>query len=151
MMPHLTISTICCILRQVVRRFLVYTTSTEDSKFCFTVSLVCSNSQSLVGGENPIRRNFMKPATTPFVTAAISATLVLAAFATSAFAQQSTTVTETTIVEKKSVIAGPRQKEIVTTDIEFQPASAANDINVQMLHDFGSVKQSDPKVAIDIA
>ena len=39
----------------------------------------------------------------------------------------------------------------VTTEIDFLPASTANDLNVQMLRDFGNVKQSDPKVATDIA
>ena len=42
-------------------------------------------------------------------------------------------------------------KEIVTTEIEFQPAATANDINVQMLRDFENVKQGDRKVASDIA
>jgi hypothetical protein len=93
----------------------------------------------------------MKPAISSFVTAAMAAAFTLAAFATSSLAQQSTTVTETTIVEKKVTTEGPRPKEVVTTEIEFQPAATANDINVQMLRDFENVKQGDRKVAIDIA
>lgn len=93
----------------------------------------------------------MKPATSPLVTAAIAAAFTLAVFATSSGAQQSTTVTEKTVVEKKVITGAAQPKESVTTELEFQPAATANDINVQMLRDFGNVKQSDSKVATDIA
>jgi hypothetical protein len=92
----------------------------------------------------------MKPVPSPLLTAAIVAALALAASATSTLAQQqqtTTTVTEQTVVEKKVTTPPPK----VTTELDFMPASTANDINVQMLRDFGNVKQSDPKVAIDIA
>jgi len=92
----------------------------------------------------------MRPATSPLVTAAIAAAFTLTAFATPSLAQQATTVTEKTIVEKK-VISEGTQPEKVTTEIQFQPAATANDINVQMLQDFGNVKQTDRKVATDIA
>jgi hypothetical protein len=88
----------------------------------------------------------MKASTSPLVTAAISAALTLAAFGGSAFAQSS--VTETTIVDKQ-VVTYPAPQ--VTTEIEFQPAATANDLNVQMLRDFENVKQDDRSVAIDIA
>lgn len=91
----------------------------------------------------------MKPATSPFVTTAMAA-FALAVFATPSHAQ-TTTVTEKTIVEKKVITEGPRPREIVTTEIEFQPAATANDLNVQMLRDFENVKEADRKVAIDIA
>jgi len=90
----------------------------------------------------------MKPATSPFVTAAIAAAFALTAFATTSLAQQSTIVEKTT-VEKKVVTEAPAPKEAVTTSIEFQPASSA-DLNVQMLRDFESVK-AEHSVAVDIA
>ncbi len=93
----------------------------------------------------------MKSATSPFVIAAMAAAFTLAVFVQSASAQQSTTVTEKTVVEKKVITGAAQPKESVTTELEFQPAATANDINVQMLRDFGNVKQSDPKVATDIA
>ena len=92
----------------------------------------------------------MKPATSPKITAAIAAAFTLAAFTSASLAQQSTTVTEKTVVEQR-VVTYPQPREIVTTEIEFQPASTANDLNVRMLRDFENVKQSEPGVAIDIA
>jgi len=92
----------------------------------------------------------MKPAASPLVTAAIAAAFTLTTFATSSLAQQSTTVTEKTVVEER-VVTHPQPREIVTTEIEFQPASTANDLNVRMLRDFENVKQSETGVAIDIA
>ncbi len=91
----------------------------------------------------------MKPVPSPTLTAAIAAALALAASATATLAQQTTTttVTEQTVVEKKATTPPPK----VTTELDFKPASTAGDINVQMLRDFGTVKQSDPKVAVDIA
>ncbi len=91
----------------------------------------------------------MRPVPSPILTAALVAALALAASATLTLAQQTTTttVTEQTVVEKKAMTPPPK----VTTELDFMPASSANDINVQMLRDFGSVKQSDPKVAVDIA
>jgi hypothetical protein len=91
----------------------------------------------------------MRPEPSPIFTAALAAALALAASATSTLAQQTTTttVTEQTVVEKKATTPPPK----VTTELDFMPASTANDINVQMLRDFGNVKQSDPKVAVDIA
>ena len=91
----------------------------------------------------------MKPVPSPFVTAAISAALALAALAPCASAQQNTTVTGQTTVEKKVTTQAPPAR--VSTEIDFLPASTANDINTQMLRDFGNVKQSDPKVATDVA
>jgi hypothetical protein len=93
----------------------------------------------------------MRPALSPFLSAAISAAFVLAALTTSARAQQSTTVTEQTVTERTVTRSSAQPKEIVTTEIEFQPAATANDINVQMLRDFENVKQGDRKVASDIA
>jgi hypothetical protein len=87
----------------------------------------------------------MKPAPSPIFTAAISAALALAAFNPSALAQTTTTtetVTQTTTTAPKA---------INSTEIDFLPASTANDLNVQMLRDFGGVKQSDPRVATDVA
>src|SRR5580698_10558137 len=78
----------------------------------------------------------MKPASSPIFTAAISAALALAAFSPSALTQKTTTTAP---------------KAIKSTEIDFLPASAANDLDVQMLRDFGNVKQSDPKVATDVA
>lgn len=91
----------------------------------------------------------MRPVSSPIFTAAIFAALALAASATSPLAQQTTTttVTEQTVVERKATTPPPK----VTTELDFMPASTANDLNVQMLRDFGSVKRSDPKVAVDIA
>lgn len=91
----------------------------------------------------------MKPVPSPTFTAALAAALALAMSGTSLLAQQTTTttVTEQTVVEKKATTPPPK----VTTELDFLPASTANDINVQMLRDFGNVKQSDPKVAADIA
>ena len=88
----------------------------------------------------------MKASTFPFLTAAICAAFTLTAFAGSALAQ--TTVTETTIVDKQ-VVTNPAPR--VTTEIDFLPASTANDLNVAMLRDFESVKQEDRSVATEIA
>jgi hypothetical protein len=98
----------------------------------------------------PIRRNFMKAAISPLVTAAIAAALALATFATSVPAQETTTE-DNTVVEKSVILKSGHRKETDTTEIQFQPASTADDINMQMLHDFGEVKQTDRKVATDIA
>src|ERR1700690_3341187 len=91
----------------------------------------------------------MRPVSSPLLTAAISAALALAAFSPFALAQQSTTVTEQTIVEKKVTTQSPPAK--VSTEIDFLPASTANDINVRMLRDFQNVKAGDPKVGPEIA
>lgn len=91
----------------------------------------------------------MKPATSPFVTA-IAAALALVAFATSAPAQEATTK-DNTVVEKEVIIQKGHRKETDTTEIQFEPASTADNVNMQMLHDFGAVKQNDRKVATDIA
>lgn len=79
-----------------------------------------------------------------FLTAAILAAATLALSATPAFAQPAT-VTETTTIDK-----GAQPQKVITT-IEFQPASSANDLNLQMLRDFESVKAQDPRVASAIA
>jgi hypothetical protein len=92
----------------------------------------------------------MKPATSPFFTAAIAAAFTLTAFAATALAQQSTVVEKTTIDQKTVTEAPPPRAEIKTTEIEFQPASSASDLNVQMLRDFESVK-ADHGVAVAIA
>jgi hypothetical protein len=92
----------------------------------------------------------MKPVPSPLVTAAISAALAFAAFSPLAQAQQSNTVTEQTVTQTTTTHTTP-PKAIVTTEIDFQPAATANDLNVPMLRDFANVKQSDPKVATDIA
>jgi hypothetical protein len=92
----------------------------------------------------------MKPVTSPFLIAAMVAAFTLAVPVPCSFAQRSTTVTETT-VEKKVTVEEARPKERVTTELEFQPASTANDINVQMLRDFTAVKNSDPSVGTEIA
>ena len=89
----------------------------------------------------------MKASTSPFLTAAIGAALTLAAFGGSAFAQ--TTVTTTTVDQQTVTRVPPPQ--VVTTEIEFQPAATANDLNVAMLRDFEKVKQDDRTVATDIA
>jgi hypothetical protein len=78
-----------------------------------------------------------------FITAAISATLVLAAFTTSALAQESTTTGESsTVVEKHGN---------TTTELEFKSAATAHDLNVPMLRDFAAVKAGDPEVGPAIA
>jgi len=92
----------------------------------------------------------MKRLLSPIITAAMSAALALAAVTAAALAQQSTTVTQQTVTQTTTT-SNPPPKAIVTTEIEFQPAATANDLNVQMLRDFGTVKQNDPKVATDIA
>jgi hypothetical protein len=79
----------------------------------------------------------------PFVTAAISTALALSVFATSALAQQSATSGESsTVVE---------QHGNKTTELEFKPAAAAHDLNVQMLRDFETVKAGDSQVGPAIA
>ncbi|HLI81131.1 MAG TPA: hypothetical protein VKV03_14185, partial [Candidatus Binataceae bacterium] len=75
------------------------------------------------------------------------AALTLATLGGSAQAQ--TTVTTTT-VDQQTVTRVP-SPQVVTTDIEFQPAATANDLNVGMLRDFESVKQEDRSVATEIA
>ena len=82
----------------------------------------------------------MKPATSPILITAIAAALILAAFATNSLAQQTTVVEKTTIDQKTVTEVPPPRAEIKTTEIEFQPASSASDLNVQMLRDFQSVK-----------
>jgi Tfp pilus assembly protein FimT len=89
----------------------------------------------------------MKPASSPIFTAAIFAALALAAFSPSALAQQTTSTTES--VTQTTTTTAP--KAIRSTEIDFLPASAANDLDVQMMRDFGNVKQSDPKIATDVA
>jgi hypothetical protein len=91
----------------------------------------------------------MKPANSPLLIAAMVPALALMAFATASLAQQSTTVTETT-VQKNVTVAAPRPIEKETV-LEFQPASTAKDLDVRMLRDFESVKASDPKVGPEIA
>jgi len=89
----------------------------------------------------------MKPASSPLLTAAISAALALASLNAAASAQQTTT-TEQTVTQTTTTTA---PKAVNSTEIDFLPASSANDLNVQMLRDFGNVKQSDPKIATDVA
>jgi hypothetical protein len=91
----------------------------------------------------------MKPATSPFLTTAIAAAFTLTAFATTSLAQQTTTVEQTTSTTTVTEAPPPRA-EIKTTEIEFQPASSASDLNVQMLRDFESVK-ADHRVEVAIA
>jgi hypothetical protein len=91
----------------------------------------------------------MKPIPSPILTTAISAALALGLFIPCASAQQTTTVTEQTTVVKKVTTQVPPAR--VTTEIDFLPASTANDINLQMLRDFGNVEQADPRVATEIA
>ena len=83
----------------------------------------------------------MKPHLSPAAAAAISAALTFAAIP--AFAQQSTTVTETTVTTRVPVQ--------VETELDFRPASSANDLNTRMLRDFQIVKEQDPAVATAIA
>jgi hypothetical protein len=90
----------------------------------------------------------MKPALSPIVTAAIAAAFTLTAFATTSLAQQ--TVVTTTVDQKTVTTVPPPRVETTTTDIEFQPASKARDLDVQMLRDFESVK-ADHGVAVAIA
>jgi hypothetical protein len=78
----------------------------------------------------------------PLITAAISATLMLAAFTTSPLAQESTSKEGSTVVEKHGN---------TTTELEFKPAATAPDLNVQMLRDFEAVKAGDPNVGPAIA
>lgn len=88
----------------------------------------------------------MKPLLSPLTAAAISAALTFAA--TPAIAQHSTTWTETT-TETTVTPGAPVQR--VDTEIDFLPASSANDLNVRMLREFQIVKQQDPAVAREIA
>ena len=92
----------------------------------------------------------MKPALSPIVTAAIATAFTLIAFAVSARAQQTTVVTKTTVDQKTVTNAPPPRVETKTTDIEFQPASKAHDLDVQMLRDFESVK-ADHGIEVAIA
>jgi hypothetical protein len=92
----------------------------------------------------------MKPALSPILTAAIAAAFTLTAFATSTRAQQTTVVEKTTIDQQTVTNAPPPRVETKTTDIEFQPASKAHDLDVQMLRDFESVK-ADHGIAVAIA
>ena len=89
----------------------------------------------------------MKPA--PIFISAIVAAFALAVSSSPAPAQQTVTTETTTTTSKVTTEAPPRAK--VTSEIDFLPASTANDLNKQMLRDFGNVKQSDPKVATDVA
>jgi hypothetical protein len=93
----------------------------------------------------------MKPAISPLSTAALAAAFTLIALPGLPSAQPSTTFTEQTVTESTVTRTTPPPKEIVTTEIEFQPASTAHDLNVQMLRDFENVKQSDPGIGSDIA
>jgi hypothetical protein len=93
----------------------------------------------------------MRPATSPFFTVAIAAALTLTAFASTSLAQQATVVEKTTIDQKTVTEVPPPRAEIRTTEIEFQPASSANDINTQMLHDFQNAKAADTGIAGPIA
>ena len=77
-----------------------------------------------------------------FITAAISAALVLATLTTSALAQSTTAQESNTVVEKH----GNK-----TTELEFKSAATAHDLNVQMLRDFETVKAGDPDVGPAIA
>jgi len=88
----------------------------------------------------------MKASTSRFLPAAMGAA-ILAGFAGAAFAQ--TTVTTTTVDQQTVTRVPPPQ--VVTTDIEFQPASTAHDLNTPMLRDFDSVKSEDTAVASEIA
>ncbi|HXN85095.1 MAG TPA: hypothetical protein VN867_03440, partial [Candidatus Binataceae bacterium] len=69
--------------------------------------------------------------------------MALTLAATPAFAQQSTTLTETTVTTRVPVR--------VDSEIDFMPASSANDLNTRMLRDFEIVKNQDPAVATEIA
>ncbi len=93
----------------------------------------------------------MRPASSPITITTIAAAFAVAALATPALAQQSTTVTEQTVTQHTVTRTNPQSNGSVSTEIEFLPASTANDLNVQMLRDFSTVKQSDPKIAIDVA
>jgi len=89
----------------------------------------------------------VKASTSPFVTAALGAVLTLTAFGGLALAQSSVT---TTTVDQQTVTRVP-PPQVVKTEIEFQPAATAHDLNVAMLRDFESVKQEDRPVATEIA
>ncbi|HVN29755.1 MAG TPA: hypothetical protein VMT64_14765 [Candidatus Binataceae bacterium] len=89
----------------------------------------------------------MKPAS-PILIAAI-VTAFTFTFAASSHAQG--TIVEKTTIDQKTVTHTPPPSVVInTTDIEFQPASSAGDLNVQMLRDFESVK-ADHAVAAAIA
>jgi hypothetical protein len=90
----------------------------------------------------------MKPATSPLLSAAISTAFALVAFNSAALAQQPATITQQTTTTTVTRTTPP---PVNSTEIDFLPASTAKDINVQMLRDFGNVKQADPKIATDIA
>src|SRR5579872_6504164 len=122
----------CSIRPQVARRFRVYTICIEAWKFFSIESLECSSSQLPQGGK-PEPEAPMRPATSPFLTAAIAAAFALTASETSVLAQQTTTVEKTTTTTTVVREVPPPRAEIKTTEIEFQPASSANDINTQML------------------
>jgi hypothetical protein len=87
----------------------------------------------------------VKPLLSPLTAAAISAALTFAV--TPAIAQQST-VTERTVTDTTVTTRVPVR---VDTEIDFLPASSANDLNTRMLRDFEIVKEQDPAVATDIA
>ena len=88
----------------------------------------------------------MRASPSPFITAALGAAFTFA-FVGAACAQSSVT---TTTVDEQTVTRVP-PPQVVTTDIEFQPASTAHDLNKQMLRDFENVKADDRTVATDIA
>lgn len=89
----------------------------------------------------------MTPASPIFITAMAAA--FIASFAATSHAQG--TVVEQTTVDQKTVTYTPPPRVVINkTDIEFQPASTAGDLNMQMLRDFDSVK-ADHSVAVAIA
>ncbi len=91
----------------------------------------------------------MRPATSPFAAAA-AAFIMTSAIGAISYAQTTTTTEQTTTqTTVKQGVAQP--KSIVTTEIEFQPASTANDLNAAMLRDFQNVKQQDSTIAPAIA
>jgi hypothetical protein len=87
----------------------------------------------------------VKPLLSPAAAAAISAALTFAV--TPAIAQQST-VTERTVTDTTVTTRVPARVE---TEIDFLPASSANDLNTRMLRDFEIVKEQDPAIATEIA
>jgi hypothetical protein len=56
---------------------------------------------------------------------------------------------ENIIAEESSTVVEKRGN--TTTELQFKPASTAHDLDVQMLRDFGMVKESDPAIANDLA
>lgn len=93
----------------------------------------------------------MRPIHSPLLSATLGAVFGLTGFVGVTHAQTTTTTTERTTTQTTVTQRVAQPKSIVTTEIEFQPASTAKDLNTEMLRDFQNVKHEDSKISHDIA